>query len=238
MNKVSALSIILIGFTVGAIALAFSWFHKYAPQMQEADYQNIYADQLETEGAKLRQAEQRRQNAIDRVVQIAQDWQAVVEQRTPPPTLEDGGINLAVHPWQLTVDSRRFWQNMQRDVNRQMRRGGVTVISGPTLPAPPESADAILQAYYNYPTVEFPVVIFNLGQVTVKGSYEQITDHVRAWADFPNYLAVTDGLSISGTGRTLTGTYSLSMVAYIRASAITPPFTGAQANAGGGVMGQ
>lgn len=233
MNKVSGFSIILIGFSIGAIALMYTFFFVYSPNMQEAEFQNTYADQLEAEAAKMRQSEQRRANAIERVVQIARDWQAVVEQRTPPPNVEDGGINLAVNPWQLTVDSRRFWQNMQRDVNRQMRRGGITVINGPTLPAPPESADTILQSYYNYPSVEFPVVIFNLGQVTVKGSYEQITDHVRAWSDFPNYLAVTDGLSISGTGRTLTATYSLSIVAYIRASAITPPFGGVQVNASG-----
>jgi hypothetical protein len=38
----------------------------------------------------------------------------------------------------------------------------------------------------------------------------------------PNYLAVADGLQLSGTTPTMTGTYNLTLVAYIRGTEVAP----------------
>jgi hypothetical protein len=52
----------------------------------------------------------------------------------------------------------------------------------------------------------------------------------------PNYLAVADGLQITGTTPTMTGRYNLTVVAYIRGDKIAPPVPEGGA-APGGVQG-
>ena len=49
----------------------------------------------------------------------------------------------------------------------------------------------------------------------------------------PNYLAVADGLQITGTTPTMTGRYNLSIVAYIRGDKIAPPVPEGGASGGG-----
>jgi len=90
----------------------------------------------------------------------------------------------------------------------------VTVVNGPYVPGPDEngSATGILASFYNYPALGYPAVIFDLGTVTVQGSYKQIMDHVRSFSAMPHYLAVTDGLRIDGTSPNLTATYNLTVV--------------------------
>jgi hypothetical protein len=77
-------------------------------------------------------------------------------------------VNLAVDRYNLTVDARRFRNNVQNAVNRQIKSGGITVIQGPSVPFPTEDPATILSTYFNYPDREQPVCIFDLGQVTVR----------------------------------------------------------------------
>ena len=100
-------------------------------------------------------------------------------------------------------------------------------------------ANQLLASFFNYPAIPFPVVIFDFGTITVQGTYRQIMDHVRAYKNMPNYLAVTDGLRIDGTSPNLTGTYNLSIVGFIRAKKIAPAVnegvaSGSTGAAGGG----
>jgi hypothetical protein len=136
-----------------------------------------------------------------------------------------GGINLNVNAFQLAVDTRRFRNNVQRAVNKQVISGGVKVLSLAPIPGIDVNAPAnsILASYYNYPTIAFPVVIYDLGQVEVEGTYEQILANVRSWSRMPRYLAVADGLTLSGTAPRLRGTYNVSIVGYIRTNGIFPP---------------
>ena len=164
-------------------------------------------------------------------------WGGIVATRTLPAMLAGGGINLNQNAWQLVIDARKYRNNAQRAVNNQLKRGGVTVVSGPAVPFPDETAPTILANYFNYPAVPFPVVIFDLGTVTVRGNYTQIANHVRSWSTMPHYLAVTDGLQIIGTSPQLTATYNLSVVGYIEVNALYPPVPeggGAATNAPGG----
>jgi hypothetical protein len=148
-----------------------------------------------------------------------------------------GGINIGVQAWQLTVDSKKFRNNIQRALNAQVRRGGVTVLAAPKVPEPDDSAATILANYYNYPAIKFPVVIFDLGTVSVRGTYKQIMDNVRSYSTMPRYLVVVDGLRIEGTAPVLTATYNLTLVGYIRGTKIYPPVPEGAAsatNSGGG----
>jgi hypothetical protein len=240
--KLSPLTIILIGVSILIMALSYGFFQHYLPNTQEAGFYRTYSDQLQAEGDKLTSAEDRLKKAKDLVTTKAAEWRAVVSTKTPNPDVAARGINISVDPYQLTVDSKKFRDNIQRAVNAQMIKGGVKVVSpGPEIPMPSDNAGDIL-TFYNYPTIAFPVVIFDLGSITVEGTEAQIMENVRAWKNMPRYLAVADGLQITGTSPNLRGTYSVTVVGFIRGTQVfadppAPPAGGAAGGPGGGFGG-
>lgn len=221
--KLSPWSIFAIFFALGVSALSYAWFHHWSPKTREAQMYRDYREALITEANKLPQAKRRVEEAVRMVTEIGTKWQGIVATRTPAPTLAQGGINLAVNRWQLTVDARKYRNSLQRAINAQVRRGGVTVINGPTVPFPPDSAQTVLESFFNFPAIAFPVVILDLGTVVVQGTKDQIFANVEAWSRMPNYLAVADALAITGTSPRLTGTYNVTVVGFIRGQDIAPP---------------
>jgi len=233
--KLSPWTIIIIGLSIGIAALSFGYFFNYMPNVKEAEFVETKASQLETEANKMAAAQKRVENAIEDVNRIAAEWQAVVARRTPSNNLGTGGINLAVNRYQLTVDAPKFRNNVQRAVNAQLKKGGVVVVSGVTVPQPSDDPNQVVTDYFGYTTIaRFPVSVFELGTVTIRGTWNQISAHMRAWSTMPNYLAVTDGLAVSGTSPNLTATYNLVVVAYIRGQKIAPPVTAAASTGPGG----
>ncbi|MFN3962287.1 MAG: hypothetical protein ACK4NQ_04845 [Fimbriimonadaceae bacterium] len=220
--KLSAWVWPIVGLAVAIAALSFAFFKEYQPKMQSARNWVAYGDALQREANKINRAAERRQAAIDEVKRIGNEWQSVVETKTPPGNLNDGGISLAVNRWTLTVHAPIFANRLQSQVNQQVKRGGVTVITGPKIAEPPMDANAILSDYFNYPAIKFPVVIYEMGPVTVRGTMNQIRENIRGWSNMRNYLAMTDGLTISGTSPNLTATYNLVVVGYIRGSEVAP----------------
>lgn len=236
--KLSALTIYIIGLAVAIIALSFGFFHQFMPNMKDAESFNARAEELQAEAAKEGKAKKRLEDAKGLVEQEAAKWRAIVAKRTPENSVKRGGIDLSVNGWQLSVDSQQFRNNIQRDVNAQIRAGGVKVLQAPTIPGPGvnESANSLINSYYQLQTYGFPVLIFNLGTITVEGTYDQIMANVRSYASMPNYLAVADGLALTGTNGQFTGTYNLTVIGFIRATDIFPavPEIGAAGGAGGG----
>lgn len=221
--KLSPLTIILIGVSILIMALSYGFFQHWMPNSTEAGYYRDYAAQLEAEGNKLPAAENRLKKAEEMVTTKANEWRAVVATKTPLPDVNSRGVNLNVDGWQLTVDTKKFRDNIQRAVNAQLVKGGVRVVgAGPQVPMPTDNASEVLASFYNYPAIAFPVVILDLGQVTVQGTEAQIMANVRAWKNMPRYLAVADGLTITGTSPNLRGTYSVTLVGYIRGRQIFP----------------
>jgi hypothetical protein len=220
--KLSPWTIIIIGICTGLIALSAGFFLFWNPNISEAKMLREHNAKLQEQIDQEPQAEQRVKAATEEVQDIAHRWQQTVATRTPPPSVPLGGISLAVNRYQLTVDARKFRNSIQRAINRQVRAGGVTVISGPEIPSPTDDPATLVETYFNYPALGFPVAIFDLGTVTVQGTFEQIAANMSAWSRMPNYLAVADGLQITGTSPRLTGTYQLSIVAYIRGKIVHP----------------
>lgn len=237
-------AILSIGIAIAIISLAIGLFGGFGnggflPNMEQARLLNANSDELEAVANQMPAAQRRVRQAEEMLEQKAAEWRVIVARHTPPASVEQGGINLAVNAWQLTVDARRFRNSVQRALNRQLLAGGVTVVNGPMVPFPDESASSILASYFNFPSLTFPVVIFDLGAVTVRGTYSQITNHIRAWSNMPGYLAVADGLSLeafepTATPPILTGTYNLTLVGFIRGREIFPPVPEAGATGGGG----
>lgn len=237
----SAWVFIVVGVCLFLILVSYG-FTVAQPNWTDTQDYSSKADQLETEAGKGAQVKKRIASTIKEIQGEAEQWRAIEAVHTPSNNLATGGINLNENGYQLVVDSVKFRNSVQRQVNAQLKRGGVTVIQGPLIPQPGDSAGTILSDYFNYPAIPFPVVIYNLGQVVVQGTYDQIMANVRSWSSMPNYLAVVDGLRLDGTAPQLTGTYTLSIIGLMRASAIFPSVpadtvAGATGGPGGGPAG-
>jgi hypothetical protein len=118
----------------------------------------------------------------------------------------------------LLLDTKRFRNNVQIMVNNQVKIGGVQVLECPRVPGVSDGDDpnGLLASYYNYPVLPFPVAIYDLGQVRVRGTYNQIMANVRSWAAMKRFHAVAHGLAISGTAPKLEATYNIQLVTYIQ----------------------
>lgn len=234
--KLSFTTIIIMAVSVAIGILSFGFFHQWAPTMTAVGYYKQYHEQLQTEADKMPKVKRRVAKAKADVQAKADAWNAYAATRTPETDVSRNGISLAVNPYQLTVDTLKFRNSIQRAVNDQVKKGGIKVVQGPevrSLANTDESGADVLADYYNYPGIKFPVVIFDLGTVTVQGTYAQIMANVRAYKTMPRYLAVTDGLVVTGTSPNLTGTYTLSIVGFIRGKEIFPSAPVAPPAAGG-----
>jgi len=237
--KLGRFAIMMIGITVFIVAVSWGFIIHYLPDTKEAGMLEENKRLQDAEAAKMPQAKNRTKKAIAMIDAKAQDWQKYVETRTPPMNVKDGGIDLSVDAWQLSIYTPKFRDSIQRAVNNQVKKGGIKVINGPYVqPIDANlSVNEILPSFYNYPALKFPVVIYDFGTITVQGTYKQILDNVRAYKYMPHYLAVADGLRIDGTSPNLTGTYNLTVVGFIRTKSIAPPVNEGAAAAGGGAPG-
>jgi hypothetical protein len=236
--KVSPLSILISGLAIGLIAVFYGVFIQWMPNMADVAAYQKNTELQNTEAQKQKKAEKRVLDAIAAVKAKDMAWQAFVATRTPSDKVSTGGIDLSVNAYQLGITTYQFRDNIQRAVNKQLTKGGVKVITAPTIEMLDQNGpvNSILADFYNYPAIPFPVVIFDFGTIVVQGTYKQIMDNLRAYKSMPNYLAVSDGLTLTGTSPLLTGTYNLSVVGFIRGKHVFPavPEEAASSGAGGG----
>ena len=212
MFKLSGWVWILCGVFVGLTLLSWGYFQYYLPDTQEAAMVNTYAEQLRVEAAKVPATEQRIENARLKVQETAEQWRMVSQTKSAGGA---GFINLDQDPLALTVNAPNYRDKVQRAVNQQVKSGGVTVVNGPLIPQPSNDPQTLLNTYFNYSTLFYPVVIFEPGTVTVRGTFDQIARNVTSWSNMKDYFVVVDGLSITGTAPELTATYNLVLLGYI-----------------------
>lgn len=212
--KLSAIVVLAFFIMVSAIILAVG-YSQYDPTMKEVASWVTYRDGLRDAQRQFPKAVTRELDAEKKAKQAVDDWNAIAATHTLPDSLDQGGIDLSMNELQLALVVPTFRNSVQKAVNDQVKVGGVKVVNGPVVPLPPSDPTKILLSYFNYPGLP-PVVIFDLGTITVQGTYQQITDNVEAWSNMPHYLAVSDGLRLQGTSPILTGTYSVSIVGFLQ----------------------
>lgn len=207
--------------------------------MEEKKYYEDYKVQLEEVISKEKQATKRALDARKQVETAMNAWSAIVATRTPSTAVSQGGINLDVTAWQLPVDARSYRNSVQKLINKQLQYGGVKLPNGGPLIAPMGESQPEVLASLNYPAYAFPVAVFELAGITVQGTYEQIMTNYKGWGHVDRYIAMPDGLALTGTSPMLTGTYNVIIVGFIRAKSIYPPqpdqvLAGGAGGAGGG----
>lgn len=237
--KLSGWTIILLGLCLGLSVLSYALFQVYLPNEQAKTNNDEVRALLEAEANKQGAADRRVVKAMEKVNAAADSFNLITASKTPSTSLATGGINLNTNNVQLVVDSRKYRNNAQRAFNAQVRKGGVKIVSAPEIPMPGDDPMTIGD-FYNYPALPFPVVVWELGSVTVTGTYQQIMRNVRDWKNMPHYLAVADGLSITGTSPNLTGTYNVTLVGFMKAPQLFPAppviVASGSGSAGGGAV--
>ena len=229
MFKLSPLTIVIVGVAFMAMIFLGFWFLKINPERQEIHYFSDKSSELDgiiSESSK-KAAVERVREARQKVRDAEVAWKQVTSWRTP----SAGTINMTPNRWQLVVNTRRWHSKAEADLNRWARRGGVTLVTPARLlvPYPTDQPNDLVQYYFNYPALPFPVAIWDMGTVTVQGTWDQIMTNVRGWSQIPGYIASVRGLSLSGTGSRLTGTYGLTVVVYVN----TPYVSGGPGENGG-----
>jgi len=128
------------------------------PNMKEVGMLNENKALNDAEAAKMPQAKKRVALAMKMVDEKAAEWQKIVATRTPPTDLAHGGIDLSVNPWQLSIDTPKYRNSIQRAVNEQLKKGGVKVLSSPLVQRidPNLPVNEILSTFYNFPALKFP----------------------------------------------------------------------------------
>ena len=211
MFKLSGWVWLVAGIFIGLAIVSYGFFQFYVPDSQEAEMVNLYADNLQKEADKIPATERRIENAVARVEEMASIWRETASAKS---ARGNGFIDLTQDPLSLTVSAPAYRDKVQGAVNRQVKVGGVTVVNGPFVQRPSNDAQSLLNTYFNYSRLPFPVVLFELGTVTVEGTFAQISRNVQAWSDMPDYFAVVDGLAITGTSPRLTATYNVAIVGF------------------------
>ncbi|MCH7904689.1 MAG: hypothetical protein IH944_09020 [Armatimonadetes bacterium] len=224
--KLSGWVYLVVGVSIAMVALSYSFFQHFLPDMVDATLRTTYAKLLEKEAEREGAAQVKIDHARRDVAEMAAEWKQLSADKTPSNALSEGGINLSKNPYDLTVDAPKYRNSLQRAINEQMRYGGVTVLSGGSrVPQPPGDAASLMNSFFNYDRLPFPVVIIDVGAITVRGTFAQIKANMEGWSQMPNYLAVADGLSLTGTAPELTGTYSVSIIGFMRGG-VTGPMGG------------
>lgn len=220
MFKLSGWVWIVVGLFVGGSIFGYFWFQHYSPDEKEAANLNTYGDQLQAQANLDQATKDRIDKAIEDVERITREWNDVVDAKMQN---DDAFPALDVDPWQLVVNTPAYRNKVQRAVNRQVKAGGVTVVQGPEVVFP-GGEPGLMASYFNFGAsrLPFPVVVFELGTVTIRGSMEQIVANVEAWSDMPDYFAVADGLAITGTDSDLTATYNVVILGYLPGPASGP----------------
>jgi type II secretory pathway component PulM len=236
--KLGPIAIYAFGIMVCLIAVFWGVFHEYMPNSADAKAYDANTQLQNDQAAQQGAADKRVKKALAMMKVKDDAWQTVVQTSTPGKTVGSGGIDLSVDAFQLAIDTQAFRNNIQRAVNAQIKKGGVKVLQAPEIPVPDvNESNSLLASFYNFPALSFPVVIFDLGQIRVQGTYQQIMDNVRAYKNMPHYLAVCDGLALTGTAPILTATYNVTIVGYIRGQEIYPPVPEAAASTTGAGFG-
>jgi len=221
MMNVSATSIRVAYISFSFTLMSFVYFMHYAPSTETLSQYENYINQLELQRMRLPAAKKRIKKTLDEIKTTSDKWESIIKLKTPPLSLIDGGIDLSVNRWQLTVNARKFRDNAQELINNHMKSRNIKVISGPLIPTPTSEASKIVEDYFNYPAIPFPVVIFDLGEISVQGNTEQIESHIKSWNNLPRFMALTHNLKLSGTSPKILATYDLSIIGYIRGNEIS-----------------
>jgi Tfp pilus assembly protein PilO len=214
-SKITRQQIYIIGAVLAVIAAIAVYFAVIKPQGEELAAQTSRRDSRQAKADEKPQADADLKKAKQEVLEAQRDWQRY--ERALMPQIQIGDLMVGIQQlWreQIKTLGPLTDQFLKADKTVQVLQSNIQ------LPAPPEDPNAVNQ----------PLFVYNLGQVSVQGTFENILRHVERWNRF-NRLVLVDGLSLSGNSPSLVGQYNLTC--YVFTQGDTPGPAIPQAGAGG-----
>lgn len=194
----------------------------FVPKTKEKEALKLINEEMKSQCVREVQAKKRDSEVHKKIEQMEKEWAEIVSVYTPPKSPTVGGIDLCRNRWQITADIQNYAHQLQKRINHFMTQGGITLIRAAVVPPPPVSAIDIVEQYFNYPSITFPVAVLEMGEVCVKGSYSQLITHLKSWKNFKEAIPIIHQIKIAGTTPDTYGFYQLALVVYVRADKISP----------------
>lgn len=224
MDKINRLQIWIIAGVLSAITAAVVWFALISPARDAFDVQDKKYQAADAIAIQRPAAERDLKKAKQEVAAAQADWRKY--DRTYMPDIDLSNLYRAMRQlWreQLTVLGPSVNKYLQADKKVQVQ-------ANIALPAPPTDPNAVNQQ----------VFVYDLGNVSVQGTFNDVLNHVARWNKF-NRLVLADGLTLAGNSPQLVGTYSLRVFEFPHnADKVGPSFPsagGATGGFGGGGFG-
>jgi hypothetical protein len=225
MNKINPLQVWIVGVVVSiitAVVIAFALVKPAMDRKKAAD--ELYASNKaihDTEPEKKAD----RKKAEKEVAEAKRDWAQYDAALMPNIDLSNpNGLYGAMR--QLWIEQIKTLGPLVDDYNRKDKKVQV-LQAGFTLPPPPTDPNQLNRK----------VLQFDLGTVSVMGSFNDVLNNVSRWNQFKR-LVLTDGLTLSGNSPQLVGQYKIVCYEFIRGDAnpqeVWPVASGTTGGFGGG----
>lgn len=222
MMRFNSRQILSIGCTVLLSGVWGTYWLFFVPKLNEKEGLETMNEDMKIQRLKYKQAKKRDLEVRKKIDQMEKDWNKIVDLYTPPKSPQKGGIDLSRNRWQITADLQKYSYQLQNRINRFITKSGVELIKPPVVPQAPISAVDIVEQYFNYPSISFPVAVLEMGEVCAKGTYSQLIGHLKSWNDFKEAIPILHQIKIAGTSPDLYAFYQLALIVYIKADKISP----------------
>lgn len=209
-------SLVLFNVVLGTYKFVF------VSKLMEKETIEQATQEMEIQRLKYKRAKKRDVEVRKKINQLENQWEGIVTLYTPSKDPHKGGIDLSNNRWQITADVQNYAHYLQRTLNSFMIQGGVSLVKAPLVPQPPVSAIDVVEQYFNYPSISFPVAVLEMGEVCIKGTYVQIMEHLKGWKKFKEAIPIIHQIKIAGTTPDLYAFYQLALVIYVKADKISP----------------
>jgi Tfp pilus assembly protein PilO len=221
MAKITQVQVWIIGVILAVIAGVGIYFGLIKPEQELLDAADQKYEAQKAIADTRPEKERDRKLAEKEVADAKAQW--AIYDRTLMPNIDLSNLLTAMFQlWteQGEVLGPKTTKFLQSD--RSVR----VVQASLQLPAPPTDPNEVNRKAY----------VYDLGQVTVQGTFENILKHAERWNKFDR-LVLMDGLTLSGNSPALTGSYTLRAFIFTHNTDKAGPAIPQAAAAAGGMAG-
>ena len=221
MAKITQAQVYIIGVVLTVITAALIYFLLIKPSMESLAEQTAKYEQRKAVAEKMPQAQKARKTAETQIAAAKADW--AVYDRQLMPNIDISNLIIGHQQLlneQIVVLIPKVEKFLQADKSVQV------VSAALTPPATSGDPNVVNKKEFTY----------DLGTVSVAGTFPAILKHAERWNRFDRLILVT-GLTLSGNSPRLVGTYSLRCFEITHGEKPGDPIPQAAAGAGGGFGG-
>ena len=221
MAKITQAQVYIIGAVLTVITAALIYFLLIKPSMESLAEQTAKYEQRKAVADKMDGAKKARKTAETQIAAAKADW-AIYDRQLMP------NIDIS----NLIIGQKQLWNEqivvLVPKVEKFLQADKSVQVVSAAITAPTPSGDPN--------TVNKKQFTYDLGTVSVAGTFPAILKHAERWNRFDRLIMVT-GLTLSGNSPRLVGTYSLRCFEFTHGEKPGDPIPQASPSTGGGFGG-